>query len=417
MIPTQFLLNKRFLLFMILLFSQIFFLPACSLKEINEQVQISESVGYINGEIKVESHQKGAVIVLRFRDVEGVPVLESWVNASSEGIFKFASTPGPQYIAAFIDVNNDGKYQPGEHGNYYGLPSIIELEAQQTVTIGNIVISRELPTLNGEVKPIAKVRAVWNNIGQLTNLDDPRFARNNYDLGLWKPFDFLDVAEGGLFFLQEYQEGKVPVLFVHGVKGGPDVWRTTIENLDKERFQPWVLFYPSGLRLDMISDYLVEAISRLHGKYEFNKFNIVAHSMGGLVTRSFVKKYVAYDLDNSGRLGLVMTINSPMAGMAAAAGGVKYSPIVIPSWRDVEPNSDFLKGINSWSWPADVPFHLVFSYEDGKSGDGVVPLQSQIPLKFQAESARMYAFNNNHVGTLNDKDFHLLLNRVMTESL
>ena len=42
------------------------------------------------------------------------------------------------------------------------------------------------------------------------------------------------------------------------------------------------------------------------------------------------------------------------------------------------------------------------SYANGESGDGVVPLQSQVPLKLQSESIRMYAFNNDHVGTLND---------------
>ena len=41
--------------------------------------------------------------------------------------------------------------------------------------------------------------------------------------------------------------------------------------------------------------------------------------------------------------------------------------------------------------------------ENGKSGDGVVTLLSQVPLKLQSESTRMYVFNNDHVGTLNDK--------------
>jgi len=39
----------------------------------------------------------------------------------------------------------------------------------------------------------------------------------------------------------------------------------------------------------MISDYLTEALSRLQNKHNFKEFVIIAHSMGGLVTRSFVK--------------------------------------------------------------------------------------------------------------------------------
>lgn len=111
-----------------------------------------------------------------------------------------------------------------------------------------------------------------------------------------------------------------------------------------------------------------------------------------------------------------MTINSPMDGMAAAASGVKHSPIVVPSWRDVEPGSEFLNDLHTWNWPKEIPYHLVISYTDGESGDGVVPLQSQSQFKLQSESTRIYLFNNDHVGTLSDKIFlkafnHILLDR------
>ena len=137
--------------------------------------------------------------------------------------------------------------------------------------------------------------------------------------------------------------------------------------------------------------------------------------MGGLVTRSFVKKYIEHAPGNSKRLRLVMTVNSPMAGMSAAAAGVKHSPIVVPSWRDVEPGSEFLQGIHTWDWPREIPYHLVLSYANGESGDGVVPLQSQVPLKLQSESTRMYVFNNDHVGTLNDTNYLALFNRILID--
>jgi len=112
-----------------------------------------------------------------------------------------------------------------------------------------------------------------------------------------------------------------------------------------------------------------------------------------------------------------MTVNSPMAGISAAASGVENSPIVVPSWRDVEPGSAFLQGIHTWNWPQEIPYHLVISYTTGESGDGVVTLQSQSPLKLQSESIRMYAFNNDHVGTLNDNNFLGLLNRILKDNI
>lgn len=393
-------------------------LPGCSLREIREQTETADKAGFIRGKVRLATDQKGLVNVLRFRDENNIPVLESQVVASEKGDFMFPVFPGDaHYIVAFIDANGDDRYQPGEHGNYYGEPSTIEVAVGHTLTLDPITISGPVPKVETGVKPIDRISAAWKNIGRIATLDDPRFTRENYRMGFWRPFDFLEVAEGGLFFLREYDHGKVPVIFIHGVMGGPPDLRAVIESVDPELFQPWVFYYPTGFRLDMISDYLVEAVTRLQKRHGFRKFNVIAHSMGGLVARSFVKKYIDHSSENKDRLGLVMTVNSPMAGMPAAAAGVKNSPIVVPSWRDVEPDSDFLKEIHSWDWPGEIPYHLVISYIDGKSGDGTVPLQSQVPLKLQSESTRMYVFNNNHVGTLKDMDFLALFNSILKDSV
>lgn len=163
----------------------------------------------------------------------------------------------------------------------------------------------------------------------------------------------------------------------------------------------------------MISDYLVEAVSRLQYRYNFKKFYLVAHSMGGLVSRSFVKRYIDRNPSNLEKIGLVMTINSPMAGMQSASSGVKYSPIVVPSWRDITPKSSLIAEINNWDWPDEIPYHLVISYLEGESSDGVVPLASQANLKLQREAKRIYLFNAEHTNLLNNKKFHVILNEVL----
>ena len=175
--------------------------------------------------------------------------------------------------------------------------------------------------------------------------------------------------------------------------------------------------YPSGLRLDIISDPLVEAITRLHEKYVFDRFSVVAHSMGGLVTRSFVIKYLQNDPENLKKLAMVMTVNSPMGGVKSAATGVKYSPVIVPSWYDVEPNSAFIRKIHSWKWPADVPYYLVVSFLDDDAGDGVVSLTSQSLPSLQSESTRLYIYNNSHVGTLSDTRFLSDLNTILRKQL
>jgi len=49
----------------------------------------------------------------------------------------------------------------------------------------------------------------------------------------------------------------------------------TIAN-DREKHQPWVLYYPSGVRLEIIRDYFVKALNDLHVKYDFNRVMVIA---------------------------------------------------------------------------------------------------------------------------------------------
>jgi len=405
------------ILFLMVGICVILFSGGCGLKKIHEQTKIVENTGVIKGQVKVESNKRGPVYVIRYRDKQGVPIKESKVVANDAGHFEFSVIPGSHYIGTFIDSNKNGSHQPEEHGTYYGYPTKIDVTDRQVVTLDPIIISGPVPKPEKDIRSIDKVSAIRKNIGRVTTLDDPRFIRDNYNMGLWKPFDFLDKAEGGLFFLQKYEKDKIPVIFVHGVMGGPTDFAAVLTQLDKQKFQPWVLFYPSGIRIDMISSYFVDAVSQLQDIHNLDRFYVIAHSMGGLVTRSFVKKYIEHSKDNINRLRLVMTINSPMNGMAAAASGVKHSPIVVPSWRDVEPGSEFLQDLHTWNWPKKIPYHLVISYTDGEDGDGVVQLQSQSQFKLQSEATRVHVFNNDHVGTLSDKDFLSAFNQTLRDSL
>ena len=391
-------------------------LPGCALLEIRNQAKVVENAGEIEGTVKVDSGQQGLVKVLRYRLIKGVFTLESLTTASAQGEYRFRVLPDDYYIAAFIDADNNGQYDPGEHANYYGLPTPITVNPRQLVRVDTLTISGPPPTLNTDMKTENKIKMIYNNIGHVVSLSDPMFLRENYSMGMWRPFDFIEQIGGGLFFLQEYDAGKIPVLFVHGMNGGPTDWLSAIEGIDKQRFQPWIFYYPSGFRLDLVSDYLVHALAEIQTRYAFKQLNIAAHSMGGLVARSFVQKYWKQFPDQAKNIHLMLTVNSPMNGMPSAASGVNHSPIVVPSWRDVATNSQFIMDLQAWRWPKDIPYHLIFSYKTGESDDGVVPLQSQLPPKLQAEAVRMYAFNNDHAGTLTDQSFLALFNEILANS-
>jgi pimeloyl-ACP methyl ester carboxylesterase len=389
----------------------------CGLKKIRQQTKQVEGAGVLKGRVEVTSKQQGPVIAARYRDRDGILTMEAQRMVSSQGNYRFDVVPGDYAVAAYIDANNDGQYQDGEHGNYHLDPLTVSVQPDEVVTIKPLIISGDPPPTPADVVEKEELNLITKNVGKVMPPDAPIFARENYALGMWKPFDFLEQFGGGLFMLQEYEEDKFPVIFVHGVRGGPDDWKSAIEALDREHYQPWVYYYPSGLRLDILSDYFVSAVEELRNRHGFERFAVAAHSMGGVVTRSFVKKYVEQFPEQANKIGVVVTVNSPMGGMPSATSGVKNSPIVVPAWRDIAPGSDFLNDLHEWSWPAYIPYHLVFSYENKKNGDGVVPLHCQIPPKLQSEAVRTYGFNNNHVGTLNDESFLELFARILEDNL
>ena len=112
-----------------------------------------------------------------------------------------------------------------------------------------------------------------------------------------------------------------------------------------------------------------------------------------------------------------MTINSPLMGMDSAISGVNWSPIVIPVWRDVASNSEFVADLHAWTIPKEIPYHLVYSQMPGEEGDGVVPLKSQLTEKLKKEATDLHGFDGQHAGLLKEGRFVKFFNHVLADSL
>jgi len=231
---------------------------------------------------------------------------------------------------------------------------------------------------------------------------------------MWQPYEFAEKYEGGIFMLQEYDDSKTPVLFIHGMSGHPREFATLIEGLDPELYQPWVLQYPSGERIQVIVDELRQLLGTVHAKRNFARLCIVAHSMGGLVAHQLVR-----DLEASGSKGYVRflgTISSPLGGIPSADMGVKMAPAVVPSWRDVGPASKFVQSLFDRPLPPDVRYALYFGYGSGsklskKATDGVVLVQSQLPRPAQDAASVVSGFAESHTSILRSKAMSQRLNR------
>ncbi len=406
-------LKKTITVFYVILI--ILTLNACSLRTIKEQSTRFDKLAQISGQASITYKTDSPIVVavLTYDNAKIDIIKQSQVDGN--GNYQFNLLPGKYLIGAYVDNNNNQIRDQDEsavmHNEQDERFTTINLTERQEVTLPLLEIHKDQNI--GTAKKVAySASKVTANIGRIISLDDPMFSDENSTMGLWRPFDFANKVGGGLMFLQEYDKNKTPVLFVHGISGSPTEFRTIIEQLDSTKFQPWIMYYPSGVPLDLVSDYMVSSLIKLHSQYHFKDFQLISHSMGGLVTRTFLREHEKANTDFN--VSLYVTINSPLYGMQSAASGVESSPIVIASWRDLATGSDYIKAAHQWKVPKTLPYHLFFSYLAGEEGDGVVPLSSQLSLSLQDEATRIYGSQASHAGILAKPDFIERLLKIMT---
>ena len=239
------------------------------------------------------------------------------------------------------------------------------------------------------------------------SLDDEFFSPHYGALGLYNPSEFLDHTQGFFFGLEEYDPQKTIVIFVHGSSGTPKGWKAFLKKLDRGRFQPWFFYYPSGMSLKKLGVLLAGAVRTMDREpgRSLNSLVFVAHSMGGLISWAAIN-----DLCREGGcpsyLKEIISFSAPYGGIESLRQGVERLPVVVPSWRDMAPQSDFLTSLYRSNLPGNVRFCLFFGYRNeskfkmSENSDGAVALKSQLDLRAQKAASRICGFDATHIGIL-----------------
>ena len=236
-------------------------------------------------------------------------------------------------------------------------------------------------------------RVVVDEPLQISTLDAPAFTGSNGRKGLWQPLSFIKEKRSGVYLLEPYDPHKLPVLFIHGAGGTPQDWRFFISKLDRSRYQPWVYYYPTGLPIDLSAAWLQKFVASLHRDYGFVQLAIAAHSMGGLVAHRFLE----LDAESGKRsyATLLTTFSTPFGGVPAARLGLSLGAYAVPSWRDLTPDSAFLRALRSAVLPTTVKHHVFFAYQqDGVAydSDGVISVASQLA----ANAPNAHGYRTDH---------------------
>jgi pimeloyl-ACP methyl ester carboxylesterase len=143
---------------------------------------------------------------------------------------------------------------------------------------------------------------------------------------------------------------------------------------------------------------------------------VVAHSMGGLVSRAFVLEH--HQRVDSDSIRLFVSYSTPWEGMASARKGVEQSPVVIDSWRDVAEGSEFLQtiffegeaGKQPRHLPDSIAHHLIFGVKDQ-----TISVPSAVRWQVVREARDRWPLAYGHVDILSSPEASLLLNEMLAE--
>ncbi len=420
-------------------------LHGCVFSEVKQQQQNLAAFCRVSGTVTSEHATDKPLVVVLARKVDANPdINEKWhvfdhYVLEGSGRWAFSAKVGVYGLAAFEDTNSDLVYQRDEP--FLGVASNDLVDCGPGSEIADIALTiPETGRLAGDgAIDIVELQSrtisdqmrtsigLLTAVGDVTDLGDTRFSEENARKGLWRPFDFLFDAGPGIYLLEEYDPDKTPVLFVHGIMGTPRNFAYMIDRLDRDMFQPWVYYYPSGVRLSAVARHLNQTMMQLRRRLGFDEVLVVAHSAGGLVARSFVFQH--RDSMGEDTIPVLATIATPWNGHAAAARGVERAPVVVHSWRDIAPESAFLTemfyaygepGEALKQLPESVHHHLLFAFKRnrnsfGESDDRTVTVASQVRWEAQQDADRLYGFDETHIGVLQSEQVSILLNAILAD--
>lgn len=103
--------------------------------------------------------------------------------------------------------------------------------------------------------------------------------------------------EMGLFAIEQHEPGKIPVVFVHGLRSDAHIWKNAVNEIYADpklhaRYQPVLFLYPTGLSVPGSAAKLRKSLIQFRQTWDpngtdlgMNNMIVIGHSMGGILSR------------------------------------------------------------------------------------------------------------------------------------
>ncbi|OHD68833.1 MAG: hypothetical protein A2W19_17310 [Spirochaetes bacterium RBG_16_49_21] len=339
--------------------------------------------------------------------------LTDYVILDRPGPFMLYVPAGRYHIFSVSDFNDNGIFEQDEVSGVYGRPDAVSVEEgdvkQIIVTADPSARERIKFPVRIRIKDDARESPHQTANGGIIKIYDERFSLENATAGWWSPTLFMKAFGAHIYLTRQFDRRKIPVLFVHGAQGSPHNWAYFYFRLDREKYQPWFYYYPSGIRLPLASRLLYESLLELKKKYDFKAICITAHSMGGLIVRHLLTRY---DLRGHGiETVLFVSLASPWTGFESADPKSIFPIKKLPSWIDVASTSTFIKRTMQARLPSSVSYYLFYGRDDSLARGAALDERAYSGAKGK------YGFDVDHDTILKDRtvfrQFKVLLSKDM----
>ncbi len=365
-------------------------------------------------EIEVDTAQLSAELF------EDLPLAErkratepkSGLDALSSGVIKSVSKNGE--TSSFFRFKDEDLENALERSNVDGVYTEIQISNTNDETIGY------LPFRYGFEDFVA-----GRGLDAIVYLHDEPDLQPELNTDRWSDeWDYYDVPDvenpyplsmlvppGGDIRSVDVDE-KRPVILVHGVSGRYPSWgddigkvRDLVGHLADNGYHGWQFYYPENQNITKSGPLLAKAANRLQNNIGYGpnqSFDIVAHSMGGLVSRHYVQRMgignnrndystvLGFDPGESGEIvDKFLMLGTPNHGSYASfrcTEGRQTSvcdfldkDVGAPAFRQMTPGSRFLDELNNIGEPEESYSPLTTLVLSGERNP------KELPLAFDAQ--------------------------------
>lgn len=399
---------------LIALFTTVVISASCGMVDLKEDLEIvTEDFGYLKASATGTGDDADILIALVRTENDGDTITNARSVVPNEPFYLLVSE-ADYTLMAYSDSNGDFSYQPGEPAARIDDPAINwfrDMEGQdqvdydaleiQTIELSSAtVLDQDLDLSLGALRTSSRAA---ENFLEVVTWEHEAFSAENMELGMWQPGAFQERVGYGLYVLEEFDPEKKSIVLVHGINDTPRIFMSMVDAIPDD-YQVLLYHYPSSFPLEYTSYILKVVLDELMHRYELPRVDVVAHSMGGLVSKGLI-----YQADETLRekMHVFVSLASPYGGHSAAAAGLKWSPVIAPVWWAMAPGSRYLTTIDGADLTNGPDHHLIYTYSQETGGpreddDGVVSVESQLADSAQNNAAAIYGVADNHVGVMHN---------------